>query len=72
MGRLSKPDPLKVVVYLFNAGRYRSFTPREYGWPNNLRAILYLWVDDPAPFAGPVFLYTVVNVPMLHFGAPVA
>jgi hypothetical protein len=49
MGRLSKPDPLKVVVYLFNAGRYRSFTPREYGWPNNLRAILYLWIDDPAP-----------------------
>jgi hypothetical protein len=49
MGRLAKPDPLKVVVYLFNASRYRSFAPREYGWPDNLRAIRYLWVDDPAP-----------------------
>ena len=45
----------------------RRFTPLKLGWPNNLRATLYLWVDDPAPSAGLVLFYAAGNVAMFHF-----
>jgi hypothetical protein len=69
IGTLPTSDPLKAVVYLFNAGRHGSFASREYGRAYDFWTIFYLGIDDPAPQAGLVLFHAVVNVTVLHFEA---
>ena len=64
------PHPLDAVVNLFNAGGYRRFPASELGFPDNLRAVFYFRIYDPAPYPGPVFFNAVIHIPMLQDRSP--
>lgn len=60
------PHPLDAVVNLFNAGGYRRFPASELGFPDNLRAVFYFRIYDPAPSPGLIFFDAVIHIPVLQ------